>query len=173
MTVEKLIADLNQHLASRNLRETAEEQEVKYKKLLLNDLVDSGIETPEGHFVYEFGGEGLPLADGRYVRSVKREKRQSTTLDPDAVDKLLPVEVHEHVFRKNVTVSGLSDDMHEALMSALKDIGLASAAETEDVIDEDELLGLNYENIVSDEDLKGMYTEGKVVYALKVNYAKS
>ena len=174
---EKLKADLGQHLSSRVLREMAEEQENKFKRLVLDDLITAGEETPEGHYVYEFVGEnddlGLVLGDGRTVSSVKREKRSTTALDPEAVDKLLPEALHDQVFQNTVTISGLTPSMAMAVMEGLADIGVPpDKIEEDEVLSEDDLLALNYENVVSDDDLKAMYHEAKVIYALKVSYAR-
>jgi hypothetical protein len=173
VTIDKLIGDLQQHLASRKLRETAQEQENRYKARLLDDLVEAGEETPEGHYVHTFD-EGLTLNDGRTVRSVKREKRAPLKLDPDEVDKLLSDEYRARVYKTTVVVPDMSDAMTKTLLDALTDLGLIAGTEIERVIDEDELLSLNYEELVSDADLKKMYTEPeKPVFALKVSYAKS
>jgi hypothetical protein len=171
---DQLIGDLQQHLASRSLRETAQEQENKYKKRLLDDLVEVGEETPEGHYVFTFdNGAPFQLAGDRAVRSVKREKRAPLTLDPDKVDKLLAPEHFDAVYRHTITLPGLSEAEHKAVMDAIRSTGLIGAVEEETTIDEDALLSLNYEEQISDADLKAMYSEPeKPVFALKVSYAK-
>jgi hypothetical protein len=173
--VDQLIADLKQHLASRKLRETALEQEDKYKARLLTDLTEVGEETPEGHYVFSFD-EGLGLADGRTVRSVKREKRAPLTLDPERLEEyfILRPELRDQVFKHTVVVPDMSLADMQRLMKVLEEIGLYAGCEHMEVIDDDALLELNYEDVIDDDVLKKMYTEPeKPVFALKVSYAKS
>lgn len=169
------LGHLSQHLSSRALRETAEEQENRYKRLVLDDLTAVGVETPEGHFVYEFDEERIggfiTGLGGRRVTSVKREKRAPTVLDPDAVEQHLPDQHRDEVFQKNIAIEGLSAEMCVAVLDALDELGVPS--DVSDVIDEDNLLALNYSGEVSDDLLQQMYVEGKVIYALKVNYSRS
>lgn len=141
---------LNEHLKARALQEQALKMQNKYRDILKDELEAHGEEDAEGHRWFYFpdpeaGEEGDPFyaPDGGLVHSIKREKRESISLDEDKAEEIL------------------------------KELGLLERCqETIVVLDEDAILSLNFSGELSDEALQQMYGEPKVTYAFKVDKDK-
>lgn len=142
------IRTLIEHLKARELRERSQEVENRYKALLMEDLATSEEPDSEGHIWFYLDGEDdEPLygPDGGLIHSIKREKRESISLDEDKAEEIL------------------------------KELGLLEKCQntyTVVELDEDAILSLNFEGKIPDEKLKAMYGEPKVTYAFKVDRDK-
>lgn len=141
--VPDMIRTLDEHLRSRELAESAKRMQEKYRDLLKGHIIDSVEPDADGHrwfFLSDETEDPYIGPDGRVIESLKVEKRSSISLDEEVAE------------------------------DRLKELGLLDQCiETVEVLDEDKILALNFEDKLSDEDLALMYKEGKATFAFKVN----
>jgi hypothetical protein len=168
----QLLADLEQHLKSRQMRETAQGMEDKYKKRIKDTLpyVNGTEKDSKGSYIFNLDGKKMA---GKYVSSVKLERRSSLTLVPEKVEELLPKEFYSKVFRVRVEFTVPSELFSLESISSfdqLQDAEGVNEFEVTREIDEDALLALNYSDLLSDELLKQMYEETRETFALKVAF---
>lgn len=133
---------LEEQLKSRKLRETAQAEEDRYKRQILDTLEsteDDFVEiTDEGHRVVTWAD---PIADARgQITGVRRTRRVARTLNVERAEALL-------ASHKN--------------KAKLK----AKCYETVVVFSEDGVLAANFEGLLTDEELASLYDE-KVTYAM-------
>lgn len=139
-----IIRTLDEHLRSRSLAETAKSMQDKYRDILKGHIMDAVEPDADGHRWFFISDETEePYVDpisGREVVSLKVERRSSISLDEDEAVK------------------------------RLEELGLLDqCVEKVELLDEDKILALNFEGVLSDEDMALMYKESKATYAFKVN----
>jgi hypothetical protein len=121
--------NLREYFKTRTMREKSEAMESGYKKVLMEGLLGFGTLDPAT------GNRRIDLdeeflLDKRLVIAVERRRRVTQSLDTDATMALLE--------RKDL---------------------LGRCTTTVTVLNEDAILGANYEGLITDEELKDLYTE--------------
>lgn len=134
---------LDEHVKSRRLREMTQKTEESYKKKLKSWLQDNGEEDEKGNFWLAIPDERVvpALQNGKRVVRVKSEKRQPIVLDEEKARELL---------------------------GEKKLLDQVIQVETVEVIDEDEILALNFSGDLTDAELSQIFKEGKPSFALKL-----
>ena len=119
-------------LRSRVLREKSEKREKAYKDRLMVFLDQYGDEDENGHKFYFFDEPLVEtgLASAPNVSGIKREKRVSQSIDQDRAMKL-------------IEAKGLLDRCTTTIV----------------VINEDAILGANFDGTITDAELSSLYDE--------------
>ena len=148
-----ILGTLRQYLLNRSMRERSDFIEGTHKAELMAVLETHGREVEGGHreisvepqpFTAFKGGQPVT----RNVVGIQRQQRAgSMRLDPD---------------RALAYVTGVTDPK---LKEALANTVVWTAT-----VDEDALLALNFEGVIPDEVLKGLYEEGKPTFAFILKY---
>lgn len=133
--VEFVVGSTQQYLASRNLKATAQEQEDRYKRQLMEFLSTAGtVVSDKGHRVFEFAA---PLDGGKLgsIIGIRRTRRVTQRLDELRLTALL------------------AEKKSEKLQ--------ALCIKTIEVVDEDGVLNANYQGFITDEELGSLYDESE------------
>ena len=113
-------------MSYRKLREDIQKQEDTVKKALMSELADHGEPDDKGNRFFNFQPGQVPG-----LEAIKRERRVSQIMDPDAAMKLIE-----------------KLELQETCLETI----------TEVVINEEALLAANFAGTLSDEDLATIYT---------------
>lgn len=114
------------YMSYRKLREDIQKQEDTVKKALMSELADHGEPDDKGNRFFNFQPGQVPG-----LEAIKRERRVSQIMDPDAAMKLIE-----------------KLELQETCLETI----------TEVVINEEALLAANFAGTLSDEDLATIYT---------------
>ena len=141
--LDNALRTLDEHLKSRRLREQAQKQEEEWKKRLKSWLQDNGDEDDKGNYWLAVPEDRQILShkENKIVTRVKLTKRTSINLDEDRARELLA--------EKNLLEKVLTTEVVE-------------------ILDEDEILALNYSGALTDEELASIFVESKPSYALNL-----
>ena len=142
-TVEQFRWLLDHYLSQRMLRERCEGEEKKDKGDLLDAILSSGEDRDGGH-------RALSISDG------------PTYVTPKGDEKVVAALVAQRRVSQN-----LNEPM---TMMLLESKGLVErCTETITVLSEDKVLAANYEGLITDDELKGLYSESES-YAFIMEY---
>jgi len=147
---------ITEHLKARNLREQSLSIEEKFKAKAKDDLRAGGDGLEEGRARFFFRRWGDDPIEFDFLKKpvvgAKATKRAPIVFDGDAARKLVD----------EILAEEKDPSKREALESLL------ISREVVETVSEDGLLALNFQKSISDEQMKSVYIEGNVTWALNI-----